>query len=93
LIIRFFDAYTVQEFAKAGTIANQTIILPKGPKILAGFSHSMEPYFRQLGLNTTLVNGEIILNEDFVVAEEGKPLNVEQAKILVRVSFPIVTEI
>lgn len=81
--VRFFDEFTVEEFAKAGTVSDRTIILPNGPKILSGFSHTMEPHMRALGLNTSLVDGQIVLNEDFLVAEEGRPINVEQSKILV----------
>eukprot|EP01017_Pseudomicrothorax_dubius_P009115 TRINITY_DN1304_c0_g2_i1.p1 TRINITY_DN1304_c0_g2~~TRINITY_DN1304_c0_g2_i1.p1 ORF type:complete len:221 (-),score=52.54 TRINITY_DN1304_c0_g2_i1:151-813(-) len=79
---QFFESYKPEEFAKAGTISNQTIVLEKGTQTLAGFTHTMEPYFRSLGMNTSLVNTEIVLNEPFVLAEEGKPINVEQSKIL-----------
>jgi hypothetical protein len=32
-------------------------------------SHAIEPYLRKLGLNTSLVNGEIQLDSNFVLAE------------------------
>ena len=43
----------------------------------------MEPYLRKLGLNTSLINSEIHINEEYVAAQIGKPLSPEQCKILV----------
>jgi mRNA turnover protein 4 len=42
----------------------------------------MEPYLRQLGLPTRLVNSQIELLSDFLLTEEGKPITVEKCKIL-----------
>lgn len=84
---RYFDEFSTQEYAKVGTLANQTIILEKGSNIFLKFSHSLEPYLRKLGLNTSLVNAEIHLNENFVLAEKDKELNAEQCKILVTLFF------
>jgi len=81
-ILKFFDEYSTEEYAKAGTIANRTLILRKGFEDLKQFSHSMEPYLRKLGLNTSLLNTEIHLNEDVLIAEKGEILTAEQAKIL-----------
>lgn len=44
---------------------------------MKNFSHSMDPYLRKLGLQTELYNGEINLLENYLLAEEGKPLNTE----------------
>ena len=57
-------------------------MLEKGFNSLKQFSHSMEPHFRQLGLPTRLVNSQIELLSDYLLAEEGKPLTVERCKIL-----------
>ena len=65
------------------------MILEKGTEIFKTFSHSIEPYLRKLGLNTKLDMGKIILNEDYLAAQKGKPLNAEQAKILVFLCFNI----
>lgn len=43
----------------------------------------MEPYLRQLGLPTRLVNSQIELQSDYLLAEEDKPLTVEKCKLLV----------
>ena len=45
----------------------------------------MEPHIRQLGLPTRLVNSKIELLSDYMAAEEGKPLTVEQCKLLVNI--------
>ena len=59
-------------------------MLPKGPETFKKFSHSMEPHLRKLGLHTSLINTEIHLTAEYLLAEEGKPLNAEQCKILVK---------
>lgn len=47
----------------------------------------MEPHFRKLGLATRLVNSKIELTTDTMICEEGKPITVENSKVLV--IFPI----
>eukprot|EP01015_Nassula_variabilis_P010399 TRINITY_DN1832_c0_g2_i1.p1 TRINITY_DN1832_c0_g2~~TRINITY_DN1832_c0_g2_i1.p1 ORF type:complete len:233 (+),score=45.33 TRINITY_DN1832_c0_g2_i1:124-822(+) len=88
-IKEFFDQYAATEFAKVGDIPSQSILLEKGTNAFAKHSNTIEPYLRKLGLNTTLDNAEIILNQDYVLAEKGKPLNVEQCKILRLIDLPI----
>ena len=80
---RFFQSFTSDEFAKTGFVPKTTIILEKGNAALKKLSYTLEPYLRKLGLNTSLVNNEIILNENFLLAKEGKPLSSDQCKILV----------
>ena len=77
-----FDKFEEEEFATGGAIAPETIVLEKGFNALKQFSHSMEPHLRQLGLPTRLVNSQIELLSDYLLAEEGKPLTVEKCKIL-----------
>jgi mRNA turnover protein 4 len=77
-----FDKFEEEEFATGGVVASETIVLEKGFETLKKYSHSMEPYLRQLGLPTRLVNSQIELLSDYLLAEEGKPLTVERCKIL-----------
>ena len=42
-------------FARSGTVATETIVLPEGP---LDMPHSMEPQLRQLGLPTRLKDGK-----------------------------------
>lgn len=77
-----FDKFEEEEYATGGAIAPETIVLEKGFITLKQFSHSMEPHLRQLGLPTRLVNSQIELLSDYLLAEEGKPLTVEKCKVL-----------
>jgi hypothetical protein len=52
------------------------MVLEKGFDSLKQFGHSLEPYLRQLGLPTRLINSQIELLNDYLLAEEGKPLTV-----------------
>ncbi|KRW99699.1 hypothetical protein PPERSA_03500 [Pseudocohnilembus persalinus] len=81
-VLKYFGNFGLEEYAKAGAIADKTIILNKGSDVFSKFSHSIEPYLRKLGLTTSLYMGEIQLNGDFVLAQNGVPLNPEQCKIL-----------
>ena len=49
----------------------------------------MEPYLRQLGLPTRLVDSKIELQSDYLLAEEDKPLTVEKCKILKLMKFNV----
>jgi mRNA turnover protein 4 len=64
-----FAKFEEEEFATGGAIAHETIVLEKGFETLKRFSHSMEPYLRQLGLPTRLVNSQIELTSDYLLAE------------------------
>jgi len=88
-VLKFFEQFTKQEYAKAGTISDRTIVLKKGEESLKTFGHSMEPYLRKLGLNTSLINTKIVMHEDYVAAEEGLALTPEQCKILKLLREPI----
>jgi mRNA turnover protein 4 len=77
-----FNKFEEEEYATGGAIAPETIVLQKGLETLKRFGHSMEPHLRQLGLPTRLVNSQIELLSDYLLAEEGKPLTVEKCKIL-----------
>ncbi|KAM3141549.1 hypothetical protein pb186bvf_006413 [Paramecium bursaria] len=78
----YLSQFDSQEFAQPGLISPETIILKSGLETFSKFQHTMDPYLRQLGLNTKLMNQQIVLNEDFKVCEAGKPISVEQGKIL-----------
>lgn len=79
-VLEFFGKYSEDDFARAGTIASQTVELEEGP--LKAFPHSMEPYLRKLGLPTKLVKGVVTLTSDYTVCEAGEVLTPEKATIL-----------
>ena len=63
--------YQVDDFATAGTKATYTVHLEKGTDALSGFSHSMEGYFKQMGLPVKLNFGKIELLSEVYVCREG----------------------
>ncbi|CAL8101127.1 unnamed protein product [Calicophoron daubneyi] len=75
-----FDSCRSAEFARAGSTAIQTVVLAAGafPK----FSHTMEPYLRQLGLPVKLVRGVVNLEKEFTVCKKQDVLTPEQCRIL-----------
>jgi len=79
-VSNWFNAYSDRDFARTGCSAEKEIVLKEGP--LEGFSHSMEPQLRQLGLPTKLDKGIVTLTQDYTVCKLGDILKPEQARIL-----------
>lgn len=77
---KVLDEAQLEEFARAGAPATETIELPAGP--LTQFPHNMEPYLRKLGLPTRLDNGVVTLRCNHSVCKEGATLDSDQAKLL-----------
>lgn len=44
--------------------------------------HSLEPTVRALGMPTRLVRGAVVLDQEFVVCEEGQVLDGRQTRLL-----------
>ncbi len=77
----FFNNYSEPDFARAGFVATETVVLPKGA--VAQFSFSQEPYLRtQLMMPTALERGTVVLVQDFTVCQQGVALQPNQARIL-----------
>lgn len=68
-IKKYFSEYSSEEYARSGDISSKTIILNSGTDVFSKFSHSIEPYLRKLGLATKLIDAQIHLTSDFIVAE------------------------
>lgn len=85
--LKYFKNFHPAEFAKAGAIPNEDIILE--PTDLS-FQPSMLDQFRKLGMIVEINNGVIQLRSSFTAAEAGVPLTPEQAKVLVHFNMPIV---
>lgn len=58
-VTEWFDDYSVEDFARSGCKATETIVISEGP--LKQFSHAIEPYLRQLGMPTKLDRGNFTL--------------------------------
>ena len=66
-IQKSFEEFQTEDFAVAGQPASYTVHLEKGTKTLETYGHSMEPYFRTLGLPTKLNFQKIELLADVFV--------------------------
>ncbi|KAA3677166.1 mRNA turnover protein 4 [Paragonimus westermani] len=75
-----FDSFRSSEYARAGNLASQSVTLVAGP--LPKFTHTMEPYLRQIGLPVKLIRGVIHLEKDFVVCKKEDALTPDQCRIL-----------
>mmetsp|Transcript_92271 Transcript_92271/g.192979 ORF Transcript_92271/g.192979 Transcript_92271/m.192979 type:complete len:225 (-) Transcript_92271:88-762(-) len=74
--------YRPMDFARAGSAAMQTVVLPRGVDALAMMPHSIEAHLRQLGMPTRLIEGKIHLLGDHTVCTAGKELTSDQAQVL-----------
>ncbi|VDK42767.1 unnamed protein product [Anisakis simplex] len=96
-VIRYFEEFKENDFARGGQEATETVELPEGP--LPQFAFSIEPQLRKLGLPTKLdrgmltvlpaspfqimfILGIVTLISDFTVCKKGVVLTADQARIL-----------
>ena len=80
-VVKWFDEYEVEDYARAGTVAEATIRLDAGP--LPMFQHTMEPMLRdKLQMPVQLNRGVITLIAPTQLCTEGEELSPEQAQIL-----------
>lgn len=88
-VTEWFDSYSIEEYARAGFRTTTSVKLEEGP--LKQFSHSIEPYLRQLGLPTKLERGVVTLIKKYEVCKKGSILTPEQAKILQLLDYKLAT--
>ena len=91
-VIEYFAAFQPEDYARSGTIASRTFIIPKGTiHTRAGeiaqeedvpLSHSIEPALRKLGVPSKLVKGKIELDSAFPVCQKGDVLGSAQTSLL-----------
>lgn len=86
LVCSYFRSFSAMDFATAGTVPTESIVLPVGP---LSFPVSMLDELRKLGLVVEVENGTVMLRNEFMVATEGTPLTPEQAKLLVKLDRKI----
>jgi len=89
-VVKWFQNYSEEDYARSGNIATETITLPAGDLDQNRFPHSMEPTLRALGLPTALVKGVVTLTQNFTVCKEGDTLTPNQCTILKQFSKPTV---
>lgn len=81
-ISTFLHNYSAPEFANPGCEAIADVELLSGVDVFKDYATSNEDYLRKLGLDLEIMNSNIHLVKPFLAAEKGKPLTVEQAKLL-----------
>ena len=86
-VLSYFKDYKAPEFAMAGTIPTEDIIMQTGE---IDFPTSMLNTFRQLGLVVEIDDSKMILREKFIAAKKNVPITPEQAKILVHLNKPLI---
>lgn len=84
---RYFRKFTVPDFANAGHIPQENVVLEAGS---LPFPVSMMSELRKMGMVVEVDNGTLVLRENMTVAFEGVPLTPEQAKILTKLDKKLV---
>lgn len=91
-ILSYFSTFLPLDYARAGSTASRTFVLPAGTLYSRGgelpeeddvpLAHSVEPNLRKLGLPTRLVKGRVVLDGEYVVCREGEVLGSGQTALL-----------
>lgn len=84
---KYFKNFRSDEFALAGTIPDETVVIPPGELT---FPVSMMDELRRLGMVVEVDDGKLVLREPVTAAQQGVALTPEQAKILVKFERRIV---
>mmetsp|Transcript_5189 Transcript_5189/g.7188 ORF Transcript_5189/g.7188 Transcript_5189/m.7188 type:complete len:170 (-) Transcript_5189:266-775(-) len=84
----YFANFKKKDFAKAGTVASETVKLEKGT---LSFPAYMLSTIRKLGLTVEVRDSMLELMEDATVCTEGEPLTVEAAKLLEQMQMKLAT--
>jgi len=90
--LEFFEGYSEVDFARAGTTATRGFTVPAGVVYSRGgeeaveddvpLPHSLEVTVRKWGMPSRLDKGKVMLDQEYVVAEEGQQLNSHQTALL-----------
>lgn len=91
-VLEFFEGYSEVDFARAGIPAARTFTVPAGvvystageqaPEDDVPLPHSLEAMVRKCGMPTRLEKGRVMLDQDYVLCEEGKVMKSNQTALL-----------
>jgi len=91
-VLDFFESYVEVDFARAGIPASRKFAVPAGVVYSRGgelpeeddvpLPHSLEVTVRKWGMPTRLEKGKVMLDQEYIVTEEGKELNSHQTALL-----------
>jgi mRNA turnover protein 4 len=79
-VLKMFHEFSNVDFSRTGSIATRKVEMKAGP--LVGFPSSMLEQFRSMGLPVALDRGTIMLEQDFIICNEGDTLTSQQARAL-----------
>ncbi|PVD32173.1 hypothetical protein C0Q70_07602 [Pomacea canaliculata] len=79
-VLKFFKTHKVQDFARPGNKATETVVIKEGP--LPSISYVSEDQLRKLGLPIELKRGVIHLLHDYPVCKKGEILNPQQTRLV-----------
>jgi mRNA turnover protein 4 len=80
-----FAKYEVSDYARTGSVAPKTVVIPAGPvrgPSGALMEHTLEPTLRKNGMPTKLNRGVIELAADHVLCKEGEHISPQGAILL-----------
>lgn len=80
-VLKYFKSYAAADFAKAGAIPTEEIVLQPG---VLDFPTTMLDTLRKLGMVVEVEDGTVVLRSPITISSVGVPLTPEQAKILVK---------
>lgn len=94
-LISCLDGFECPEFARPGSIAEQTITVPAGPLMTHDgipIPSNLEGQVRQCGLQVSLIRGVVVVPEgpERVICNEGDKLTPEQARLLKLLNYTMV---
>ena len=91
-ITEYFSNLSKTDFARAGTEATRSFVVPAGIVYSMGgemaaeedvpMAHSLEPELRKLNMPTSLTKGKITLENPYTVCKEGDVLDSRQTRLL-----------
>lgn len=93
-VLSFLDGYAASSFARAGTVATDTVSIPAGVVYLrsAGtpgdtvddypLTVTAEPHVRAMGMPTRIERGKVVLDADYDICKEGDVLTGFKASLL-----------
>ncbi|KAG8530377.1 uncharacterized protein KY384_004879 [Bacidia gigantensis] len=91
-ILAYFTTFQPSDYARSGTVAPRSFVIPPGMVYSRGgevseeedvpLAHSIEPTLRKLGVPTRLIKGKVALESEFEVCREGEVLGSGQTSLL-----------
>jgi mRNA turnover protein 4 len=91
-VLEWFEGFVEVDYARAGGLATRTFTVPAGVVHSTGgeqaveddlsLPHSLETTVRKWGMPTRLEKGKVILDSEYTVCTEGKPLSSDQTALL-----------